>query len=164
MSARPRAQPRRSWPTPRPSQGERLAIRPGVAAIIHSDRGWLLHRRRVGDGWAPVSGHVEPGETLTAALHREILEETGLTVAVERLVSLYSDPAFQIVAYPDGRRVQFVTALFACRVTGGRLRGSDEGTEWGWFLPSDLPEPLLPYARVWLADAASAPSGEPVIR
>jgi 8-oxo-dGTP diphosphatase len=141
-----------------------LAIRPGVAAIIHSDRGWLLHRRRVGDGWAPVSGHVEPGETLTAALHREVLEETGVTIAVERLVSLYSDPAFQIVAYPDGSRVQFVTALFACRVTGGTLRGSDEGTEWGWFAPSDLPEPLLPYARVWLADAASVPVGEPVIR
>jgi ADP-ribose pyrophosphatase YjhB (NUDIX family) len=124
----------------------------------------LLHRRRVGGGWAPISGHVEPGETLTEALHREILEETGLTVAVERLVSLNSDPAFQIVSYPDGGRVQFVTALFACRVAGGILRGSDEGTEWGWFAPSDLPEPLLPYARVWLVDAASAPSGEVLIR
>jgi 8-oxo-dGTP diphosphatase len=139
-------------------------IRPGVAAIIHGERGWLLHRRRVGDGWAPVSGHVEPGETLTEALHREVLEETGLTVTVERLVSLNSDPAFQIIAYPDGSRVQFVTALFACRVTGRTLRGSDEGMAWGWFAPGDLPEPLLPYARVWLADAASAPGSEPAIR
>jgi 8-oxo-dGTP diphosphatase len=139
-------------------------IRPGVAAIIRGERGWLLHRRRVGDGWAPVSGHVEPGETLTDALHREVLEETGLTVTVERLVSLNSDPAFQIIAYPDGSRVQFVTALFACRVTGGTLRGSDEGMAWGWFAPGDLPEPLLPYARVWLADAAATSGPEPMIR
>ena len=154
----------RSSPTPRPSQGERLAIRPGVAAIIQSERGWLLHRRRVGDGWAPVSGHVEPGETLTDALLREILEETGLAVTVERLISLNSDPAFQIVAYPDGRRVQFVTALFVCRVTGGTLQGSDESVKWDWFAPDDLPEPLLPYARVWLADAATTSGPEPMIR
>ena len=154
----------RSSPTPRPSQGERLAIRPGVAAIIQSERGWLLHRRRVGDGWAPVSGHVEAGETLTDALLREILEETGLAVTVERLISLNSDPAFQIVAYPDGRRVQFVTALFACRVTGGTLQGSDEGVQWDWFAPDDLPEPLLPYARVWLADAATTSGPAPMIR
>jgi ADP-ribose pyrophosphatase YjhB (NUDIX family) len=160
-----RTRPGRSWPTPRPDQGERPAIRPGVAAIIYGEgRRLLLHRRRVGGGWAPISGHVEPGETLTEALHREILEETGLTVTVERLVSLNSDPAVQIITYPDGRRVQFVTALFACRAAGGTLRGSDEGTEWGWFSPSDLPQPLLPYARVWLADAASAPSGEALIR
>jgi 8-oxo-dGTP diphosphatase len=79
-------------------------------------------------------------------------------------VSLNSDPAFQIIAYPEGSRVQFVTALFACRVTGGVLRGSDEAVEWGWFAPCSLPEPLLPYARVWLADAAAVPGGEPLIR
>jgi 8-oxo-dGTP diphosphatase len=124
----------------------------------------LLHQRRVGDGWAPVSGHVEPGETLTDALFREVSEETGLTVTMERLVSLYSDPAFQIVAYPDGSRIQFVTALFACRLTGGTLLGSDEGLQWDWFAPDDLPEPLLPYARVWLADAAAASGSAPVIR
>lgn len=111
-----------------------------------------------------MSGHVEPGESITDALHREILEETGLSVAAERLVSLNSDPSFQIVAYPDGRRVQFITALFACRVTGGTLRGSDEGTEWRWCPPDDLPEPLLPYAHVWLADAAGSANDGPIIR
>lgn len=132
-----------------------LEIRPGVAAVVYDAAGQtLLHRRRVGDGWAPISGHIEPGESLTAALHREVLEETGLTVRVERLVSLNSDPAFQIVTYPGGRRVQFVTALFACRVTAGRLQGSDEGSAWDWFPPDALPEDLLPYARIWLADAA----------
>jgi hypothetical protein len=33
-----------------------LIIRPGVALVIRDDKGrLLLHRRRVGDGWAPIS-------------------------------------------------------------------------------------------------------------
>ncbi len=145
----------------------REAARPkvGVGAVIYNDAGQvLLHRRRFGDGWAPVSGHVEPGESLREAFHREVLEETGLTVRIDRLVSINSDPSFQTVDYPDGRRVQFVTALFASRVTGGALHGSDEGTEWGWYAPDEMPDPLLPYAKVWLADTASDASSGPIIR
>src|SRR5574338_261268 len=73
-----------------------LQIRPGVAAIVRDAAGRvLLHRRRVGGGWAPPSGAVEPGETVAAALHRELSEETALAVADARLVAIYSDPAYQ---------------------------------------------------------------------
>jgi 8-oxo-dGTP diphosphatase len=139
-----------------------LAIRPGVAAVVRDGRGRvLLHRRRVADGWAPPSGAVEPGEDVRAALVRELAEETALTVEGERLVGVYSDPAYQVVRYPDGRVVHFVTCLFACRAAVGVLRGSDEGLAWGWFAPDALPADLLPYARVWLADALA---GEPGVR
>jgi ADP-ribose pyrophosphatase YjhB (NUDIX family) len=124
--------------------------------VIQDEQGRvLLHRRRVGGGWAPPSGAVEPGEDVHAGLLREIREETGLTVDVERLVGVYSDPAYQIVHYPDGRVIQFVTCLFACRLHGGVLQGSEEGAEWAWFSPASLPEDLTPYARVWLRDALS---------
>lgn len=144
---------------------ELTAIRPGVGAVIYDERErLLLHRRHVGEGWAPISGHVEPGESLSDALHREVWEETGLTVSIERLISLNSDPSFQIITFPDGRLVHFVTALFECRVTGGALRGAGEGMDWAWFVPTDLPEPLLPYARIWLSDAVSQSSPGPRIR
>jgi 8-oxo-dGTP pyrophosphatase MutT (NUDIX family) len=134
------------------------AIRPGVAAVLRDAAGrLLLHRRRVGGGWAPPSGSVEPGEGLYAALHREIAEETALTATVERMVGVYSDPAYMIVAYPDGRVVHFVTTLFVCRVTGGTLSGNDEGLDWAWYPPNGLPDDLTAYARVWLADALAAP-------
>jgi ADP-ribose pyrophosphatase YjhB (NUDIX family) len=137
---------------------EPLTVRPGVAAIVRDPPGRiLLHRRRVGDGWAPPSGSLEPGEALHAGLHRELREETGLTVTIERLVGVYSDPTYQIVHYPDGRAVHFVTCLFCCRVLEGTLQGSMEGTAWEWFQPDALPEDLLPYARVWLQDALSDP-------
>lgn len=134
-----------------------LTIRPGVAAVILDARGRvLLHCRRAGGGWAPPSGAVEPGEDVRSALLRELFEETALTVEVERLVGVYSDPAYQIVHYPDGRIIQFVTCLFACRLRGGNLRGSEEGTAWDWFSSGSLPEELTPYARVWLRDALSS--------
>lgn len=114
-----------------PVQEPGLTIRPGVAAMIQDAQGRiLLHRRRVGGGWAPPSGSLGPGEDVRAGLLRELHEETGLTVDVERLVGVYSDPASQIVHYPDGRVIQFVTCLFACRLHGGVLQGSEEGTAW----------------------------------
>ena len=131
-----------------------LTVRPGVAAVVRDRHGRvLLHSRRVADGWAPPSGAVEPGEDVLAAIARELLEETGLGVTVARLVGVYSDPAYQVVRYPDGRVVHFVTCLFDTWVASGTLNGSDEGLAWEWFAPDALPPDLLPYARVWLADA-----------
>lgn len=133
-----------------------LTIRPGVAAVLWDAQARvLLHRRRVGGGWAPPSGSLEPGEDLRSGLIRELHEETGLTVDVERLVAVYSDPVYQIVHYPEGRAIHFVTCLFVCRLRGGDLQGSEEGTAWAWFSPSVLPEDLTPYARIWLRDALS---------
>ena len=133
-----------------------LIIRPAVAAVVRDAHGRiLLHRRRVGGGWAPPSGSLEPGEGIHSGLLRELYEETGLTADIERLIGVYSDPAYQIVQYPDGRVIQFVTCLFSCRLRVGNLQGSDEGMAWAWFAPDTLPEDLTAYARVWLQDALS---------
>lgn len=135
-----------------------LTIRPGVAGVVVGDEGnILLHRGSVGDGWAPPSGAVEPGEDLHAALRRELREETRLEVEIGRLVGVYSDPQFQVVRYPDGSSVHFVTSLFTCQVQAGPLAGSDGGTAWAWFAPGSFPEPLLPYADRWLQDALAEP-------
>ena len=146
---------------PRPEAGPTVTvIRPGVGLVLRDAAGrLLLHERRVGGGWAPPSGAVEPGETVIQALHRELAEETALTATIERMVGVYSDPAYQIVVYPDGRVIHFVTTLFECQVTGGTLAGSDEGLAWGWFAPAALPPDLTAYARVWLADALAESGG-----
>lgn len=143
---------------------EAQTIRPGVAGVVFDDQGrLLLHRRRIEEGWAPPSGSVEPGEDILSALHREVREETRLSVEVTRLIGIYSDPAFQVVQDADGQGVHFVTSVFACRRTAGALHGSDEGTDWRWAVPDSLPDDVLPYARQWLADARAEYS-QPVVR
>jgi ADP-ribose pyrophosphatase YjhB (NUDIX family) len=137
-----------------------LRIQPGVAAVLFDEANRvLLHRRRVGGGWAPPSGGLEPGEDVQSGLLRELQEETRLQVRIEGLIGVYSDPDFMVVEYPDGKRVQYVTCLFQCRKAGGELHGSDEGIDWGWFDPRALPEGLAPYAAVWLRDALAHGAG-----
>lgn len=56
-----------------------------VAAVVVRGERVLLLRRKPGDFMGGLyelpSGVVEPGETLAAALHREVAEETGLQVS-----------------------------------------------------------------------------------
>ena len=92
-----------------------------MAAVVFDEAGRVLLGRRLDNGlWGLPSGHVEVGETAAQAAVREVAEETGLQVQVQRLVGVYSDPASQVFAYPDGRVTQFVTTTFACLPRGGQ--------------------------------------------
>lgn len=109
-------------------------IRPSVSAVIFDGEGRVLLQRRTDNGqWGLPGGSVEIGESVEAAILREVREETGLTVEVTRLVGVYSDPSFQVVAYPDGRVVHYVNVCFECRLTGGTLQTSSETLEVGFF-------------------------------
>ncbi|HTB48485.1 MAG TPA: NUDIX domain-containing protein [Verrucomicrobiae bacterium] len=63
-------------------------MRQSVRAIVLKDDALLVMRRdKFGqEFYALVGGGVDVGETLEQALHREIKEETGLTVSNPRLV------------------------------------------------------------------------------
>ena len=117
----------------------------GAFACIFDDAGRiLLSRRRDYDVWNLPGGGVRAGETPWEAAVREVREETGLSVAVERLSGIYQKPA----------RQAFVFA-FRCRVTGGRLQPTREAAEHRAFALDDLPEMLLPKHRERIADAAA---------
>ncbi len=58
------------------------------AVVIDGDRLLLIERGRgpaIGQ-WSVPGGRVEPGESLAAAVEREVLEETGLSVSCGRFV------------------------------------------------------------------------------
>jgi len=113
-------------------------VRLGCSAAIFDEQGRILLTRRADTGqWCLPGGRLESGESVTEACEREVLEETGLTVRVTRLVGVYSHPN-QLVVYPDGNKAHIVALHFEAEVVGGELGLSNETTDYGYFTVQEL--------------------------
>ncbi|MCD9875018.1 NUDIX hydrolase [Streptomyces guryensis] len=123
----------------RASAGHQLLWLPGVSAVVFDDEGRvLLGQRADNHRWALISGIPDPGEQPAAALVREVQEETGVRVAVERLITVRSG---RQVTYPNGDTCQFMDLCFRCHVIDGEARvNDDESLAVGWFTLDELPE------------------------
>lgn len=103
-----------------------------VVALIEQDGRLLLARRAHAPGkgcWSFPGGFVDRGEQIEEALRREIREETGLTVATDGLVGVYSRPGHPVILI-----------AYRARATGGELRRSAEAQELAFFALGELPE------------------------
>ena len=131
-----------------------MVIRPSVAAVVLTEAGVLLQRRDDNGLWGLPGGGVEPGESVRAAVIREVREETGLEVEPVRLIGVYSDPAHhQIMTYPDGTVTHYVSSVFECVIRGGTLTTTAESLELGFFDPEALPADLMTVHRIRIRDA-----------
>nr|WP_269635094.1 NUDIX domain-containing protein [Mastigocladopsis repens] len=101
----------------------------GVFAVIFDSakRVLLCHRTDM-DLWNLPSGAMEEGETPWVAVVREVEEEVGLVIEVERLLGIYSRPDQNEVAFG-----------FLCGVVGGSLRCSDEADSIEYFEIDQIP-------------------------
>lgn len=102
----------------------------------------LLVKRRDVPVWTLPGGGVEKEEDLKAAIMREILEETGLTVKVRRLVGIY---------HPINRLAK-KTHLYECEKISGQITTSTETKEVGFFPLSLLPKAIPPPYPEWITD------------
>jgi 8-oxo-dGTP diphosphatase len=98
----------------------------GVGAVILADGRVVLIRRRyepLRGQWSLPGGGVEIGETLEAAVAREVLEETGLQVEVGPVIEVFD----RIMRDDDDRvRYHYVLVDYLCWPVGGELQaGSD---------------------------------------
>jgi ADP-ribose pyrophosphatase YjhB (NUDIX family) len=104
-------------------------------AILEAGR-ILLTRREDFEVWCLPGGAVDAGESLAMAAVREAREETGLEVALTRLVGLYSWPNW----HAEGTHA----AVFAARPVGGELHvQTAEVLEARYFSLPELPAPIL---------------------
>ena len=132
-------------------------IRLSVSAIVWragSGCSFLLMQRSDNGQWGVPGGYVERGESVVDACAREVREETGWSVAVGRLVGVYSEPARQVIDYGDGRRVQAVNLCFdAVALAPGEPSTPEEALAIGFFARDALPEPFVPIHEIRVADA-----------
>jgi 8-oxo-dGTP diphosphatase len=99
--------------------GDASALQLPGAGVVLIKR---LHAPLAGE-WSLPGGGVEVGETLRAAVAREVAEETGLDIDVGDVIEV-----FDRVMLDDRKRVEyhFVLIDYLCRPIGGALRaGSD---------------------------------------
>ena len=80
---------------------------------------------------------MESGESASECCVREVLEETGLVVTVERLVGVYSTPN-HITEYIDGNRKQGVDIIFETQIINGDVQISEETTDVGYFSKEEM--------------------------
>ena len=81
--------------------------------------------------WAFPAGYMEADESAEEAAIRETKEETGLDVALDALLNVYS--------FEDSTHQRGVLILYRAHVVGGELRPGDDAMDARWFSPYDLP-------------------------
>jgi len=128
-----------------------------VVVIILNDAGEILLTKRSIQPdfgkWVLPGGKVRT-ESPWEAAPREVYEETGLKVKIERLYGTYVD-----LTDPRG---PFMQAAFAARVVGGEVMRTVEVSETGWFAPDKLPAPMgFNHADI-IKDFKNSPNGQPV--
>ena len=111
----------------------------GVGAVVVDGNGHVLLVKRAHEPlkgeWSLPGGGVEVGETLEAAVAREILEETGLTVDVGPVVEVLD----RIQHAPDGRvEFHFVIIDYLCHAAGDRLTCGSDADDVRWVRPDEL--------------------------
>ena len=127
---------------------------PAVTAVVRRGDQVLLVRRSDNGQWTPVTGIVDPGEEPAVAAAREVEEETGVRVRVDRLASTGAHPE---VVHANGDRAAYLDLTFACTWLEGEARvADDESTEVRWWPAAALP----PMGEVMAARIGAALSGE----
>lgn len=112
--------------------GHERLLNPGVAAIIRNDEGRILLQKRSDDGsWSLPAGAIDLGETPAQAVVREAYEETGLHVVPEKVAGVFGGAGFRHT-YPNGDKLEIVSIVFLCHVTGCDRRNLAAWTERPW--------------------------------
>ena len=114
-----------------------------VAGIVVRDDGRVLVIKRDDNGhWEAPGGVLELDESFEDGVRREVLEETGLEVTVERLTGVYKNLTHGIVAL-----------VYRCRPSAGEPHPTDEAREIRWMTREEVQSAMVPAFSVRVSDA-----------
>jgi len=102
----------------------------GVFSIIFGKQNNVLfcHRRDY-DLWNLPGGGLEKGEAPWECAVREVKEETGLDVKIERLSGIYNKPEKNEIVFQ-----------YICKIIGGKITLNDEADKIEYFVFNDIPK------------------------
>lgn len=104
-----------------------------AGVVVRGDGRVLVVQRRDNGRWEAPGGVLELGETFEEGVRREVVEETGVEVAVDHLSGVYKNMTRGVVAL-----------VFRCRPIGGTPTGSDEAQQVGWLAPDEVRQRMAP--------------------
>jgi len=119
----------------------------GIAALIWNpeDNRYLVlrradHRDYGAGAWECVTGRVDQGEGYEDALHREVMEEIGISIQVEFMIATThfnrgaKDPSTELLG-----------VMYGCTpINLDDFRIGDEHSEYKWLTPQEIHELLPP--------------------
>ena len=117
--------------------GNDLLMLPGVTAVIRQGEQFLLARHALSGLWSLIGGAVEPGEEPSDAVVREVHEETGARIRIDRIVGAYGGQSL-MTEYPNGDLVAYVTTAYQCHLLDTAQPDMNELLELGWFSRDDI--------------------------
>ena len=115
-----------------------------IGAIFSNDNNQvLLVLRKDVPVWVLPGGGIDKGESEDGAVIREILEETGFTVKIEKKIGLY---------LPINKLTK-PTLLYRLQIVGGEIKNSCETKQVQFFPVKKLPKLIPPPFLDWINDS-----------
>lgn len=117
-----------------------------LAVLLHpTERKILLGLREELPIWSLPGGKLDPDEEFTAALIREVKEETCLDADILRYIG--------DCRYLNSKNVEKHLTFYVCKAQSADAQVTDEEIVWEWFSPDDMPKNLFNFFRPIIADA-----------
>jgi nucleoside triphosphatase len=116
-----------------------------VCPLIQNDGAYLLCRMPLDRGvfpgqWALSGGGLEPGERIEEGLRREIREELGEALAIERVTPWTFRDDVRTKSYSDGTKedLHMIYLIFDVVAANRAISFNDEFDAHAWVRPEDL--------------------------
>lgn len=123
-----------------PNAPKANSVVPSVVAIVTDDQDRVLLIHKTDNNlWALPGGGHEIGEAIADTAVREVKEETGYDIEVERVTGLYTNPG-HVMAYDDGEVRQQFSIGFRAHLVGGTPQTSSESRAVEWVDPDKIDE------------------------
>lgn len=107
------------------------------AVIIENEKGEILLVKRKyapkKDYWDWPGGFIEPEEDLDESVKREIKEELGVEIEIQKIVGVYKgDYEYQKILYPS------IGIAVSARILTGEIKPTDDISAFKYFKPAEI--------------------------